>query len=141
MNFIFPWLLWRRAARKQEEKNAKIFEELGNNKVIAELSERDPEVREALRTRGVKAPPQGGAMNPTKPECPDHKTEMRYAASNFDQSEQIILRGKKIENKFYYCGEGTCDWRYSSDLGDYFKAEELPSSKPKSGLPPLTSRR
>jgi hypothetical protein len=60
MNFVFPWLLWRRAAKKQEDKNAKIFAELGNNKIIAELAERDPEMREALRTLGVKNPEQGG---------------------------------------------------------------------------------
>jgi len=51
---ILGWLLWRRAAKKQEEKNAKIFKGLGENRVIAELAERDPEVREALRTLGVK---------------------------------------------------------------------------------------
>lgn len=44
MGFLLNWLLWRRAAKKQEDKNA----------VIAELAERDPEVREALRTLGVK---------------------------------------------------------------------------------------
>jgi hypothetical protein len=58
MGFILNWLLWRRAAKKQEDKNAKIFKELGDNKAIAELAERDPEVQEALRTLGVKTPPK-----------------------------------------------------------------------------------
>jgi len=54
MGFILNWLLWRRAAKKQEDKNAKIFAELGKNQAIAELAERDPAVREALRTLGIK---------------------------------------------------------------------------------------
>jgi hypothetical protein len=53
MNFL-PWLLWERFLEKKRAKNAKIFEELGKNKAITELAERDPEVREALRTLGVK---------------------------------------------------------------------------------------
>jgi hypothetical protein len=65
---------------------------------------------------------------------------MRQSSSNIDQGEQLTLRGKKIENKFHYCEKADCEWRYSSALGDYFKADELPSSLPKSGLPPLSSR-
>lgn len=118
MNFFLPWLLWRPAAKKQEDENARIFEELGNNKIISELAERDPEMRKALRTLGIKTPSKEGAMNPAKPECPNHKTEMRYSASNIDQSEQLIIRGKKVENKFHYCTEVGCEWRYSTDLGD-----------------------
>lgn len=79
-------------------------------------------------------------MNPAKPECPEHKTEMRYAASNRDQSEKLTLRGKQIHSNFHYCGEEGCKWRYSFDLGDYFRADELPASQPKSGLPPLSRR-
>jgi hypothetical protein len=56
MNFIFPWLLWERKIKAKREQLAKISEELGNNKVIADLSERDPELREALRSLGVKTP-------------------------------------------------------------------------------------
>lgn len=48
MNFLFPWLLWRRAADKQQKKVDKVVDELTNNKVIAELAERDPEVKKAL---------------------------------------------------------------------------------------------
>jgi hypothetical protein len=55
MNFL-PWLLWERFLEKKRAKNAKIFEELGNNKAVAELAERDPEFRENLRTLGVKIP-------------------------------------------------------------------------------------
>ena len=58
MNFIFPWLLWRRKANKQVEKNAKIFAELGNMKVTAELAGNDPKTLDALRTLGIKIPPQ-----------------------------------------------------------------------------------
>ncbi len=56
MNFVFPWLLWERFLEKKRAKNAQIFEDLGKNKAIAELGERDPKVREALRTLGVKTP-------------------------------------------------------------------------------------
>jgi hypothetical protein len=55
VNFL-PWLLWERFLEKERAKNAKIFEELGKNKAIVELAERNPEVREALRTLGVKTP-------------------------------------------------------------------------------------
>lgn len=79
-------------------------------------------------------------MNSTRPECPDHKTEMRYSASNFDQSEKLTLRGKQISSKFHYCGAEGCDWRYSSDLEDYFDAKELPSSYPKRLQSPLSGR-
>ena len=58
MNFIFPCLFWRRKAKKQEEKNAKIFAELGNMKVLAELAGDDPKTLEALHTLGIKIPPQ-----------------------------------------------------------------------------------
>jgi len=56
MNFL-PWLLWERFLEKKRAKNAKIFEELGKNKGILELAERDPEFQENLRTLGVKTPP------------------------------------------------------------------------------------
>ena len=58
MNSIFPWLLWRRAAKKEQDRVDKMTEELGQNKVVAELAERDPEVKEALRILGVKPPPK-----------------------------------------------------------------------------------
>jgi hypothetical protein len=67
-------------------------------------------------------------MNRAKPVCPDHKTKMRYATSNRDQNTKLTFRGKEIENKFHYCGVEGCKWRFSSDLGDYFKADELPAS-------------
>lgn len=54
MNFLFPWLLWRRKAKEKRKELAKVSEELGRSKVIAELAERDPEMREALRSLGVK---------------------------------------------------------------------------------------
>jgi len=79
-------------------------------------------------------------MNPAKPVCPEHQTEMRYATENRDQGEKLTLRGKEVQNKFHYCGTEWCTWRYSSDLGDYFKADELPVSRPKNGLPPLSRK-
>ena len=54
----FLWLLWERALKKKRDTLAKVCEELGNNKVIAELSESDPEMREGLRSLGVKTPPE-----------------------------------------------------------------------------------
>jgi hypothetical protein len=79
-------------------------------------------------------------MNTSKPLCPDHQTEMLYATSNRDQITKLTFRGKEIENKFHYCETDGCLWRFSSDLGDYFRADELPTSQPKSGLPPLSQR-
>jgi hypothetical protein len=79
-------------------------------------------------------------MNPAKPVCPEHKTAMRYSTMNIEQGRRLTLRGKQIENKFHYCRDDRCTWRYSSDLGDYFKADELPASQPTSGLPPLSRR-
>lgn len=55
MNF-FPWLLWRRWLDKKQDRVNRIYKELGENKVIAELAERDPETREALNSLGVKTP-------------------------------------------------------------------------------------
>lgn len=57
MGFLLNWLLWRKSAKKQEDKNAKIFEELGKNKTIAKLAENDPQMRRALDSLGVKTPP------------------------------------------------------------------------------------
>jgi hypothetical protein len=68
-------------------------------------------------------------MDKAKPMCPEHKTEMDFPTSNIDQSEKLILHGKEIQNMFYYCRE--CNWRYSSDLGEFFEATELPASPPK----------
>lgn len=58
MSFIFSWLLWRRAANKEQEKLDKVVDDLGKNEAISELSERDPKLREALRDLGVKTPPR-----------------------------------------------------------------------------------
>jgi len=83
-------------------------------------------------------------MNKTKPVCPVHKTAMRKPASNRDEGEKLMIRGKEIQNKFYYCwqkdGQKECHWRYSDDLRDYFKATELPASHRKTG-PPLRERK
>ena len=53
LNFL-PWLFWRRAAQKEQEKLDKVVEDLGKSDVIAELAERDPEFKKNLRTLGVK---------------------------------------------------------------------------------------
>ncbi len=58
MAFLLNWLLWQRKIKKQEAKNAKIFEKLGNNEVIAEMAERDPQLRENLHTLGVEIKPK-----------------------------------------------------------------------------------
>jgi len=50
----FIWLLWQHANQKRRDKLAKVSKELGDNKVIAELAARDPEMREALRSMGVR---------------------------------------------------------------------------------------
>jgi hypothetical protein len=68
-------------------------------------------------------------MNKFKPVCPEHKKEMAFPTTNIDQNEKLILHGKEIRNMFHYCRE--CNWRYSSDLGEYFEATELPVSRPK----------
>jgi len=68
-------------------------------------------------------------MNKFKPVCPEHKTEMDFPTTNIDQHEKLIVRGKEIRNMFHYCRE--CNWRYSSDLGEYLEATELPASRPK----------
>jgi hypothetical protein len=62
-----------------------------------------------------------------KPKCPVHKTEMQFSTKNIDQGEIVILLGKVVRNQFYYCSR--CDYRYSSDLGGYFDAKDLPSSR------------
>ncbi len=58
MAFILNWLFWRRAAKKQQDKLDKVVQRLGENKVIAEIAERDPEMRESLRSMGVKDAPK-----------------------------------------------------------------------------------
>ena len=54
MNLIS--LLWRRWNDKKQDEVNQIYKQLGENKVIAELAERDPEMREALDSLGVKTP-------------------------------------------------------------------------------------
>jgi len=49
-------LLWRRWNDKKQDEVNQIYKQLGENKVIAELAERDPEMREALDSLGVKTP-------------------------------------------------------------------------------------
>jgi hypothetical protein len=72
-----------------------------------------------------------------KPECPEHKTEMDFPTS-INHGEESILRGRPVPNKFHYCQK--CNWRYSSDLREYFEATELPACQPMVG-PPLSKRR
>jgi hypothetical protein len=72
-------------------------------------------------------------MTRQNPICPKHQTEMRYPSSNRDQNEQFTLRGKKIPNKFHFCAAQDCKWRFSSELSDYFEADELPQSHPGGG--------
>jgi hypothetical protein len=79
-------------------------------------------------------------MSPVTPVCPKHQKTMKFPASNIDQSTKVTLPGKEIENKFYYCADEKCMWRYSSELGDYFGADELPATHEKNG-PPLSSRK
>jgi hypothetical protein len=62
-----------------------------------------------------------------KPKCPVHKTEMQFSTKNLDLGEIVILFGKGVRNQFYYCPR--CDYRYSSDLGGYFDAKDLPGSR------------
>jgi ferredoxin len=50
----FIWLLWQREIQKIRDKLAKVNAELGDNKVIAEIAARNPEMREALRSMGVR---------------------------------------------------------------------------------------
>jgi hypothetical protein len=54
MNFPLPWLLWRRAVDRQQDKLDKVIRDLAENKTISDLAKRDPELREALRGLGVK---------------------------------------------------------------------------------------
>lgn len=57
MNFMFPWLLWQRFLEKKRAKNAKILKELREayeHPALIELAERDPKLKEALRSLGVK---------------------------------------------------------------------------------------
>ena len=62
-----------------------------------------------------------------KPMCPDHKTEMLFSSTNVNpwNGETIIVRGKAVPNKFHYCRTEDCNWRYSTELGEYFKATEI----------------
>jgi hypothetical protein len=62
-----------------------------------------------------------------KPMCPVHKTEMQFSTKNIDQGEIVILLGRVVRNQFYYCSR--CDYRYSTDLGGYFDAKDLRSSR------------
>jgi hypothetical protein len=50
----FLWLLWHREIQKRRDKLAKINKELGDNKVIAEIAARNPEMKESLRSMGVR---------------------------------------------------------------------------------------
>jgi hypothetical protein len=50
----FLWLLWQREIQKRRNKLAQVNKELGDNKVIAELAARNPEMKEALRSMGVR---------------------------------------------------------------------------------------
>lgn len=74
-----------------------------------------------------------------KHECPEHKTEMKFSASNIDQPAKRILDGKEIDILYYYCEVEGCDWRYSSGFDKFFNVKELPASQPKIG-PPLSKR-
>jgi hypothetical protein len=56
---LLPWLFWRRAANKQQAKLDKVVEQMGENKVLAELAEQDPELRKALDSLGVKRQDDG----------------------------------------------------------------------------------
>lgn len=66
------------------------------------------------------------------PVCTEHKTEMAFPTS-IDLGNKVILRGKEIRNQFHYCGTNGCMWRYSSELGEYFRATEFPASHPLPG--------
>jgi hypothetical protein len=70
-------------------------------------------------------------MDMAKPVCPEHKTGMDFPTSNIDQGEKLIFHGKEIQDMFHYCQE--CNWRYSSELEEYFQATDLPASPPKTG--------
>jgi hypothetical protein len=65
VNFLFPWLLWQRAAKKKREELAKVSAELGKSEVILDLAKRDPKMREALRSLG---------LNTSEKENPDPET-------------------------------------------------------------------
>jgi len=59
VNFSFlPWLLWERWLGKKRAEVDEIYREIGENKVIAELAERDPEMKKALDSIKANTPPR-----------------------------------------------------------------------------------
>lgn len=66
------------------------------------------------------------------PACPDHKSEMAFPTS-VDLGDKVMLHGKDVRNQFHYCGTKDCPWRYSSELGEYFRVTEFPASQPLPG--------